>query len=160
MKVFIENEAGSFVKHIHDEKTLELKSTTMVSRPFLFPYGFVLNTTAEDGDNVDCYLLTNKKLRTGEIVDCEAVALMEQVEDGEIDHKVFAHLRGEPVVVLDEEKKAAFADFAMHVFEHIPGKRMEIGRFLDRGAALQYLEKHEDQPGQCAGKNGLFKIDL
>jgi inorganic pyrophosphatase len=159
MKVFIENEAGSLVKHNHNEKTLVHKSTTTVSRPFLFPYGFVLNTTAEDGDNVDCYVLTDRKLRTGEIVDCEAVALMEQVEDGEIDHKVFAHLIGEPEILLDEEHKAAFADFAMHVFEHIPGKRMEIGRFLEAGAALEYVKKHEDKPVQCAKKSGLFQID-
>jgi inorganic pyrophosphatase len=159
VKVFIENEAGSPVKHNHNEKTLVLESTTTVSRPFLFPYGFVLNTTADDGDNVDCYVLTGRKLRTGDIVECEAVGLMEQVEDGEIDHKVFARLVGEPGILLDEGRKAAFADFAEHVFEHIPGKKMEVGRFLDRDAALEYVKQHEDKPAQCAGKNGLFQID-
>ena len=158
MKVFIENEAGSTVKHEHNEKTLELKSTTTVSRAFLFPYGFVLNTTAEDGDNVDCYVLTGRKLRTGEIVDCEPVGLMEQVEDGEVDHKVFAHLVGEPQV-LNDAQKAALVEFAKHVFDHIPGKRMEIGRFLDRKAAVDYLEQHDERSGKCADKNGLFQIE-
>jgi inorganic pyrophosphatase len=159
MKVFIENEAGSRVKHEHNEKTLELKSTTTVSRPFLFPYGFVLNTTAEDGDNVDCYVLTQRNLRTGEIVDCEPIALMEQIEDGEVDHKVFAHLVGEPQV-LNDAQKAALVEFAEHVFDHIPGKRMETGRFLDRDAALEYLAEHEDKKENCSGKNDLFQIDL
>jgi inorganic pyrophosphatase len=159
MKVFIENEAGSTIKHEYNEKTLECKFTTTVSRPFLFPYGFVLNTTAEDGDNVDCYVLTERKIRTGEIVDCEAFALMEQVEDGEIDHKVFAHLIGDPVV-LGDDQKAAFAEFAKHVFDHVPGKKMEVGRFLDRDAALRYVEQHQDPPTACVGKNGLFQIDL
>ncbi len=98
MKVFIENEAGSFIKHIYDEKMLELKATTRVSRAYPLPYGFVLNTSAEDGDNVDCFVLTTMPLRTGAIVDCSVIGLMEQVEDGEVDHKILAAVRGETPV--------------------------------------------------------------
>jgi inorganic pyrophosphatase len=54
MKVFIQNEAGSFIKHAHDEKTLEPRGATRVSRAYPFPYGFILGTTADDGLNVDC----------------------------------------------------------------------------------------------------------
>jgi inorganic pyrophosphatase len=143
LKVFIENEAGSFVKHIHNEKTLALLGTTRVSRAFLFPYGFVLNTTAEDGDNVDCYVLTSRDLRTGQIVDCEAIALMEQVEDGEVDHKVLAVIPGEPEV-LDECVQQKLIDFARHVFEHIPGKTMEVGAFQSKDVALDYVRRHQD----------------
>ena len=50
MKVFIQNEAGSFVKHSHDEKTLERKREERVSGAYPFPYGFILGTTAEDGE--------------------------------------------------------------------------------------------------------------
>lgn len=88
MRVFIENEAGSYVKHFHNEKTLEPKGNATVSRPYPFPYGFILNTTAADGDNVDCFVLTQQALHTGQIVQCEAIALMEQIEDGDEDHKV------------------------------------------------------------------------
>ena len=83
------------MKHIHNEKTLELKSTTRVSRAYPFPYGFVLDTTGEDGDNVDCFVLTDRPLHTRDIVECEALALMEQIEDGEVDHKILAHMAGE-----------------------------------------------------------------
>jgi len=159
MKVFIENEAGSYVKHIHNEKTLELKSTTQVSRAYPFQYGFVLGTTGDDGDNVDCFVLTARPLRSREIVECEAMALMEQIEDGEIDHKVLAYLAGEQES-LDEGKKQIFVDFACHVFDHIPGKRMEVGRFLDSEAAVKYIEEHEDRGESCIGKNGLVQIDL
>lgn len=144
MKVFIENEAGSSVKHEHNEKTLELLSTSQVSRPFPRPYGFVLNTTAEDGDNVDCFVLTKEHLRTGDIVDCEPVGLMEQIEDGEVDHKILAVLPGEQQA-LDLEIKQTLVDFANHVFDHIAGKTMNIARFLDKSAALQYVLQHQDE---------------
>ncbi len=147
------------MKHIHNEKTLELKSTTRVSRAYPFPYGFVLDTTGEDGDNVDCFVLTDRPLRTRDVVECEALALMEQIEDGEVDHKILAHMAGDPEY-LNEGRKQAFVDFSRHVFDHVPGKRMEIGQFLDRDVALRYLEEHEDKRGSCSGKNGLFQIDL
>lgn len=144
MKVFIENEAGSWVKHEHNEKTLELLDTSQVSRPYPVPYGFVLNTTAEDGDNVDCFVLTKRPIGTGDIVDCEPIGLMEQIEDGEVDHKVLAILPGEQQA-LDSEIRQTLIDFANHVFDDIAGKTMNIGRFLDKDAALQYVLQHRDE---------------
>jgi inorganic pyrophosphatase len=141
MKVFIQNEAGSFVKHTHDEKTLALKGEAQVSRAYPFPYGFILNTTAEDGDNVDCFVLTRDALRTGQIVECEAIGLMEQIEDGEIDHNVLAVLPGEAVEV-NEEVKQTLIEFVGHVFDHIKGKRILIGEFLGYEAAMEYIARH------------------
>lgn len=146
MKVFIENEAGSFIKHIYNEKTLELKAMTRVSRAYPLPYGFVLNTSAEDGDNVDCFVLTATALRTGTIVDCDVIGLMEQIEDGEVDHKILAAVRGENSA-LDDAIKQTLVEFASHVFDHIPGKVMKIGAFRDKDAALAHIRQHQDAPG-------------
>jgi len=143
VKVFIENEAGSCVKHIHDEKTLELKATERVSRAYPLPYGFILNTTAEDGDNVDCFVLTKRQVKTATILNCQAIGLMEQIEDGEIDHKVLAVIHDEPET-LDDDIKQTLAEFARHVFDHIPGKTMHIGAFRDREPALEYVRQHRD----------------
>ena len=142
MKVFIENEAGSLVKHIHDEKRLELRGTETVSKPYPYPYGFVLNTTAEDGDNVDCFVITTRVLHRGDVVECEAFSLMEQIEDGEIDHKVLALIGGEHI--RGDQVEEALADFCRHVFDHVPGKKMEIGPFCDAQHALDYVARHED----------------
>lgn len=128
MKVFIQNEGGSDLKHFHDEKTLELKGTTRVSRAYPLPYGFVLNTTAEDGLNVDCFVITSRPLTTGQVVECDLIGLMEQIEDGKADHNVLAVLRGEGAVV-NENTRQLLTDFVSHVFDHIPGKRISVGRF-------------------------------
>ena len=100
MKVFIENEAGSNIKHLYDEKKFELHDTMQVARAYPFPYGFILNTTGEDGDNLDVFVLTNKTLKTGEIVEVEIIGLMEQFEKSwgpdkgkeEMDHNIIAQL--------------------------------------------------------------------
>lgn len=144
MKVFIENEAGSYVKHLHNEKTLQLNETTRVSRPYPLPYGFVLDTSAEDGDNVDCFVLTGRPLHTGQIVECEPIGLMEQIEDDEIDHKVLAVLPGEGRS-LDREVQWALLEFARHVFDHVPGKKMQVGEFRNRSAAIDFVAQRSKQ---------------
>ena len=143
MRVFVENEAGSTTKHHHDEKALVLLRTEEIARRYPFPYGFVVNTTGGDGDNVDCFVITDTPLRTGEIVECEPVALLEQVEDGDIDHNVLAVLSGEapeiaPGVV------AALTEFIANFREHQPGVVSTVGRLLDRAAALAYVEACRD----------------
>ncbi len=82
MKVFIQNEAGSNKKNYHDEKTLVWKRRVSVSRRYPYPYGFVVGTTGEDGYNVDCFVLTTDRLHSGELVECEVIGLMEQIDDG------------------------------------------------------------------------------
>ena len=94
LRVFIQNEAGSNRKHPHNEKTLEWKGVVEVSRRYPFPYGFVIDTTAADGCNVDCYVITDEPLHTGQVVECEIAGLMEQIEDEQEDHNVLATLPG------------------------------------------------------------------
>lgn len=143
MRVFIQNEAGSRVKNSHHEKTLGWLSAAQVSRSYPFPYGFILNTTAEDGDNVDCFVLTKAPLETGHIVECEALALMEQIEDGQVDHNVLAVMPGEEAQ-LDDRARQLLIEFVSHVFDHIPAKKIAPGSFRSRETALDYICKHKD----------------
>jgi inorganic pyrophosphatase len=145
MKAFVQNEAGSRIKHSHNEKTLELLGTSDVSRAYPFPYGFILDTTADDGLNVDCFFLTKKPLRTGQIVECEPIGLMEQVEDGKVDHNVLAVIPDEKRIVT-KDVECALRDFVTHVFDHIPGKTIRVGEFRSREDAIEYISSHRDSP--------------
>lgn len=87
MKVFIENEAGTKIKNIFDEKALVFRKSVTVSEKYPFPYGFILNTTSGDGDNLDCFVLTKKLLKSQEIIDVDVIGMFEEIEDGEEDNK-------------------------------------------------------------------------
>jgi inorganic pyrophosphatase len=142
VRVYIQNEAGSRTKHYHNEKTLQFKRKAQVSRPYPFPYGFVLDTTAADVCNVDCFVLTRRPLHAGEIVDCEPVALTEQFEDGQEDHNVLAVMTGEQAP-LGEAVKQQLTEFVSHVFDHVSGKKIAVGNFRSSEDALNYLAEHD-----------------
>jgi inorganic pyrophosphatase len=144
MRVFIENEAGSRRKHVYDERTLALLSSVDVSAAYPYPYGFVLGTRGGDGDAVDCFVLTAAPLPSGTIVDCEPIGLIEQVEDGAVDHKVLAVPRGAQAK-LDAAVIVQLRDFIARVFAHVPDKRIELGRLLGRPAAEDHLVKCRDE---------------
>ncbi len=79
---------------------------------------------------------------TGEIVDCEPVALTEQLEDGQEDQNVLAVMPGE-VVLSGEAVKQQLRDSLSHVFDHTPGKRIVVGNFRSSEEALKFLAEHD-----------------
>ncbi len=154
MKVFIENEAGSDQKNLYNEKTLEYRKTVPVSRKYPYPYGFILDTTSGDGDNVDAFIITDKPLKSREIVECEPVGLMEQMEiswdeskgDREKDdHNVLAVLSGDDQDVVSDEVKARLTNFVLHVFDHIRPNKNRVGNFLDKDEVLKYIASCNDK---------------
>lgn len=140
MKVFIENEAGTNLKNIFNEDTLDFRKTVQVSAEYPFPYGFILDTKSGDGDNLDCFILTNRALKSREIIEVEPIGMFEEIEDGEEDPKILCVLKGESWNI-DEEIQQSFKDFTKNVFSHLPNKKKEIGRFLGKEEALRLIEK-------------------
>lgn len=147
IKVFIENEAGSRIKNIFNEKTLTYLRSETVSAPYPFPYGFILNTTAGDGDNIDCFVVTKQPIKSGSTVDCHVIDLLEQVEDDEIDHKIIVVPANEMSSnTVSNEVELAIRSFVLNVFSHIPGKKIAIGELLGPEAARQFI-------ADCTDKN-------
>jgi inorganic pyrophosphatase len=140
MQVFIENRAGSRRKNIYDERTLRHLRTVDVSASYPYPYGFVIGTVSGDDDAVDCFVLTSEPLTAGTTLECDPIGLLEQIEDGEIDHKVLAVPSGGSTTI-DDAVVAALKEFISGVFSHVPDKRTEVGRLLGRDAAENYLRQ-------------------
>jgi inorganic pyrophosphatase len=143
VQVFIQNEAGLDAKHSYNEKTLEYLGSQRVSRPYPYPYGFILGTTSEDGDNLDCFVITKRKLGRGSIIECQPLALLEQIEDNLADHNVLAVPDGESAKI-DQEVVTKISEFILHVFDHIPGKQIGVGRVLPVEDALRLISKCSD----------------
>jgi inorganic pyrophosphatase len=142
LRVFIENEAGSDIKHHYNEETFEVLRTERVGAEYPYPYGFVPGTLAPDGDAADCFVITNRRLQSGDFVDCEPVALLEQTEGGATDHNVIAMIPGEQRVDL-AEVQATISTFVAQFRAGFPGQEAIPGRLLPAEKALEYLETCE-----------------
>jgi inorganic pyrophosphatase len=140
IQVFIQVAAGSCDKDFYNERTLEYLETRRGSRPYPYPYGFIIGTSAADGDCVDCYLITSDRLTAGTIVECEPVGLLLQDEDGEVDHKVLAAIPGQDVA-LGQDLLQELQEFIYAIFAKYPDMRVRVGPILPREAALHHLQK-------------------
>jgi inorganic pyrophosphatase len=145
-KVFIENEAGSNSKNHHNERTLTFERAESVSRVYPFPYGFIIDTAAADGDCLDCFVITDRQLRTGDVVECEAVGLMEQTESGLTDNNVLARLLDEQPS-LTRELEGVLDEFVQNVFRHDPSRVVSVGRFLGAGEAQSEIAARRPTKG-------------
>ena len=141
MQVLIQVEADSCDKKLYKERILEYLETRRVSKPYPYPYGFIIGTSAADGDCVDCYLITSDKLTSGSIVECEPVGLLLQDEDGEVDHKVLAAIPGQ-IVVLGQELLQELQEFIYAIFAEYPDLQVQVGPILPREEALHHLQKY------------------
>lgn len=139
IQMLIQVAAGSCDRKRYNERTLEYLETRRGSRPYPYPYGFIVGTSAEDGDCVDCYLITHDKLAAGTIVECEPVGLLLQDEGGEIDHKILAAPPGQDVLVGQELLKE-LQEFICAIFADYPGV-VRVGPILPREAALEHLQR-------------------
>ena len=92
---------------------------------------------------MDCYVITKDCLKTGTIVECEPIGLLEQEEDGEVDHKVLATIPGQNVE-LDQGLLEVLRDFIYGVFAQFPGTCVNVGRLLPRQSALDHIRKFRD----------------
>ncbi len=137
-KIFIQNKAGSKIKNKHNEKTLEHLGSTELNRPYPFPYGFVLATTTDDSDNIDCFVFTQQNLRTNTIVECYVIGLLEIFEDDETDHKVIAVLPKEEFTSIDKS-----LDLIRKFYED-ESNYFKIGDYLSEDAAVAFIEKYSD----------------
>jgi inorganic pyrophosphatase len=90
--VFVENPKGSPNKYEYDEeeKLIKLDRTFYGSVHFPFEYGFIKGTRGEDGDPLDCILLSTNPTFPGCLVKARVIGVLEMEDEGGIDTKVVA----------------------------------------------------------------------
>ena len=137
IEVFVEVAAGSVEKRRFDDQTLAYVGSLVVAVPYPFPYGFIPGTRSEDGDAVDCYVITERPLDVGSTVTCVPVGLLEQREDGEPDHKILAVLPGETASLAPAIE--TLRGFIRGVFAGFPDTNVELGELRGADAAEAHI---------------------
>lgn len=141
MQMLVQAQAGSADRRLYDERKLEYRSTWHGTKPYPYPYGFIVGTADAKGECVDCYLITRDPVEAGALVECEPLALLEQDEGGEIDHKVLAALPGQEVEV-SEALVRELREFIYALFAEHPEVRVRVGPLHPLDEALRYIQEH------------------
>ena len=92
INVVIEIGKGSKNKYEIDKETglIALDRTAHTAQDFPFDYGFVPQTLWDDGDALDCIVLTTFSLQPGVLVRVRPIAIMHMIDSVEKDEKVIA----------------------------------------------------------------------
>jgi inorganic pyrophosphatase len=85
-------------------------------------------------------VVTDKALQSGDIFDCVPVHLLEQIEDGKVDHKVLCLLAGSQNKI-DDLAVEIIRAFIMSVFSNVPGKQMQLGTLHGPSEAMRYIQE-------------------
>lgn len=142
LQIYIQSTAGSNLRLQVDEQTLQLKKTLALPATHPWPYGFVLNTKGEDGDCLDCFLLSYRPFQAGQTVSGRLIGMLELWENEQADHKLLAGLPGE-TINLNAYERDVLVLFLESVFAVYQDIHIQIGRILPAQDAVAYITQHK-----------------
>jgi inorganic pyrophosphatase len=141
-KAFIECEAGSKTKHRYDEDRLTLRESFELNTAYPYAYGFLQGLRTAEGDCLDCFLITPRPARSGELLECDALGMIEVFEGDEVDNKVVVTRWGEDAVFGGEEDRRIKA-FILNIFKAFPDVAVCFGRVYNHSETEAYLSSFE-----------------
>ena len=145
--VIVEAPAGSRKKYEYDPKieAITLDKVFYDDLAFPFNYGHVAKTMAHDDYPLDAFVFSTYPLHTGVVVACRAIGMLEMIDEGKKDHKIFAVPISEGklanlqnITDLKKEDTEKLLDFYKRVTEVLK-KDIKILGFADKEEAQKEL---------------------
>ena len=142
--VYIEIEKDSNMKYEINKETNTLELDRILPYPYYYPYsyGFILNTLALDGDELDALIITDKKIEKDKKYDVYIVGVLIMSDEKGMDEKILC------VLPEDADRITGIDDVSVDIQERIhgfftnykkadgPSKWSCVGGFRDRRHAV------------------------
>lgn len=148
INVFVEIPANSSIKYELDKDSgiifVDRFNYTAMSYPF--NYGFVPDSSAEDGDPLDVLVISSYAVAPGTVIPARPIGMLEMEDEEGIDTKIIAvptvkvdpfYARVEDIEDLDEIVKRKIKHFFDHYKELEPKKWVKTKNFLGKNQALE-----------------------
>ncbi len=149
IKCIVEIPQGSRNKYEFDHETGEIKLDRFLSSSVVYPtdYGFVSETLALDGDELDALICVSAPTFPGCVVYCREIGLFEMEDEAGVDSKVLCVPCNDPgwswLEQLDDLPTPLQNEIA-HFFEIYkdlePGKETKVKGWRGRDAAIEEIE--------------------
>jgi len=148
IKVYIEIEQNSNIKYEFNKEKNKLEVDRILDKPFAYPYsyGFIPNTKAMDGDDLDILIISNKNIKNDDFYDVYIIGVLIMEDEKGMDEKVLCVLEDDYSVLnnihnLDDEIKNNIYYFFENYKKNTPGKWSKVIGYQDKDHAIQLYEK-------------------
>lgn len=143
VRVHIEIEQNSNMKYemCKDTNTLVLDRVLPPPYVYPFPYGYIVDTRAADGDDLDMLLLTDKPIANNTFLDVYIVGVLIMEDEQGMDEKVLCVLPEDADTITDLNdvpvpKLEAIAWFFSNYKTRTPGKWSRVSEYRDKQYAI------------------------
>ena len=154
--VFIEIPKNSKLKFEFDEELKAIKLDRVLYGPNYFPfeYGFVKDTLGEDGDPLDCVLLSSFPTFPGCIVKARPIGILEMEDEAGTDTKILAvplekidprFAQIQDIKDLPEHTKKEIKEFFETYKRLEPGKWVKLKDFKGKEIAEKMIEEAKNR---------------
>jgi len=154
--VFVEIPKGSRLKFEFDEDLKSVKLDRVLYGPNYFPfeYGFIKDTLGEDGDPLDCVLLSSFPTFPGCYVKARPIGLLEMEDEEGIDNKILAvpvekidprFKEIQDVNDLPEHTKKEIKEFFETYKRLEPGKWVKLRDFKEKSFAEKVIQEAQER---------------
>jgi inorganic pyrophosphatase len=148
IKVYIEIEQFSNQKYEWNKTTDKLELDRVLPYPYFYPfaYGFIENTMALDGDELDALIVTNDSLKKDAFYYVYPVGVLVMEDEKGMDEKILCVLekdyeRIKDLQDLSEQDLQNISWFFTNYKNGSPGKWSRVYSFENREKAVEIYEK-------------------
>ncbi len=149
LHVLVEIPKGSRNKYEWDEELKAIKLDRFLFSSVVYPtdYGFIPDTLAADGDELDAMVLVTEPTFAGCVILARPVGMFRMTDDGARDDKILCVPIHDPnwnvleeISDLSESMRTEIEHF-FSIYKQPEGKTIEVDGWLDRGEALQAIDR-------------------
>jgi len=148
-RVYIEIEQFSNQKYEFSKETNCLELDRVLPYPYTYPYsyGFIPNTLAMDGDDLDALIITSKPLTRGEIYDANIIGVLVMEDEKGLDEKILCVLPEDSEKIQDihdllESDRDNIHWFFSNYKSNTPGKWSNVKGYENRDYAIGLIHKY------------------
>ena len=145
----IEMLSGTREKYFYDPATKKMVLHRVLKSPLPEPfnYGAILNTKSGDGDMLDVFVFSSRKLTLGELLSIRPVGMMEMEDENGVDNKIIAIDLSDPnyaskksIFEIDEAVRNQLHQIVARNKDNEKDKWVKVFGFKDVDAALKEIE--------------------
>jgi inorganic pyrophosphatase len=148
VKVYVEIEKLSNIKYEYDKDKKELVVDRILNEPFVYPfaYGFIPNTIADDKDELDALIITDKEIKNNTYYDVYIIGTLVMEDEKGMDEKILTVFEEDYEIIKDISDISNSIKDEIHYFfsnykKNSPGKWSNVIGFINKELSIQLYQK-------------------